>query len=217
MLTRISTDVAGEIKPGIGVRSVMPSPDVATRGGPTDISVVMATWNNATRLAITLDELSRCRVPPGVRWELILVDNNCSDETPLAAQRWANHLRLVYRHERRQGLSHARNAGIAAAAGALIVFADDDITPCPRWLETYWRAYRERPVGFFFGGRLVPAFESAPLPPELLPFASLPLTGLDWGREPRALAADERFLGANWACPAAALRRAGAAPICGRR
>ena len=76
-------------------------------------------------------------------------------------------------------------------------------------MNVYWQAYRERREGYYFGGRLIPQFESGPPAPELMPFASLPVAGLDWGREPRLLREDERFLGANWACPAEALRAVG--------
>jgi GT2 family glycosyltransferase len=181
--------------------------------GTTDrhaaVSVIMATWNNARRLRITLDALTRCVVPMGLRWELVLVANNCTDDTTLVARSFGDRLPIVYIEELRQGLSRARNAGLRSAAGHLIVFTDDDITPCRDWMDLYWGAYCERPEGFYFGGRLMPQFESGPPPPELIPFASLPISGLDWGSEPRLLREDERFLGANWACPAEALRRAG--------
>jgi glycosyltransferase involved in cell wall biosynthesis len=176
--------------------------------GHTAISVIMATWNNARRLRITLEAL-RCAAPEGLRWELVLVANNCTDDTALAARSFHDRLPLVYIEEPRQGLSHARNAGLRSARGRLIVFTDDDITPCRDWTDVYWRAYCERREGYYFGGRLIPQFESGPPPPELMAFASLPITGLDWGNEPRLLREEEKFLGANWSCPAEALRRAG--------
>lgn len=169
----------------------------------------MATWNNARRLRVTLESLAPSRAPAGVRWELVLVSNNCSDDTALVIRSFHGRLPLVHREEYQQGLSRARNTGIRAAEGRLIIFADDDVTPCSDWLNVYWRAYCERPEGYYFGGRLVPHFENGPPSPALMPFASLPITGLDWGHEPRALQEDERFLGANWACTAEDLRRVG--------
>jgi hypothetical protein len=177
--------------------------------GRVALSVVMATWNNARRLRVTLEALTACSVPAGIRWELVLVANNCDDDTAVVARSFGDRLPIVYLEESRQGLSHARNTGVRAARGSLIVFTDDDVTPCPEWMTVYWRAYTERPEGYYFGGRLIPEFEDAPPAPELAPFASLPVTGLDCGREPRVLREDERFLGANWACPGDALRRVG--------
>ncbi|MGH7265869.1 MAG: glycosyltransferase family 2 protein [Candidatus Rokuibacteriota bacterium] len=177
--------------------------------GSPDVSIIICTWNNCRRLAVTLDALARCATPSDPAWDLVLVDNNCRDETPAVARAFRDRLPLVYVEERRQGLSRARNAGLRAAAGRLIVFADDDITPATGWLTIYWTAYLERPRGFYFGGPLVPEFESAPPEPALGRLAHAPVTGLDWGSHPRVLEPHERFLGANWACPADALRRVG--------
>jgi glycosyltransferase involved in cell wall biosynthesis len=180
-----------------------------TTDGHTAISVIIATWNNARRLRVTLEALTRCPAPEGLRWQLLLVANNCTDDTALVGRSFHDRLPLVYLEEPRQGLSHARNAGLRSARGRLIIFTDDDITPCRNWMDVYWRAYCERREGYYFGGRLIPQFETGPPPPELMAFASLPVTGLDCGDEPRLLHEDERFLGANWACAAEPLRRAG--------
>lgn len=174
-----------------------------------DVSVLVCTHNNARRLAATLDAIARCRRPQGLTWELVLVDNNCSDDTGSVAASFAARMPVRYVKEPRQGLSHARNAGVRAATGRLLVFGDDDITPALDWIVTYWRVFQERSDGYCFGGRVTPQFETAPPEPALLRLANLPLTGLDWGAVARCLEEHERFLGANWACPAAAVRRVG--------
>jgi glucosyl-dolichyl phosphate glucuronosyltransferase len=183
--------------------------EIRSAPGGVDISIVVCTWNNCQRLALTLEAIGQCRIPPSVSWQIVLVNNNCSDETPSVAKRFRDQLPLLCVDEPRQGLSHARNAGLRAASGELIVFADDDITPCREWIAIYWSAYQERPRGFYFGGRLIPEYEAGPPESALLPLAGLPVAGLDWGRQPKILDSHERFLGANWACPAEALRRAG--------
>jgi GT2 family glycosyltransferase len=174
-----------------------------------DVSVLLCTWNNCRRLAITLDAISRCAQPAGLRWELVLVANNCSDATAEVAQRFSGRLPLRHVIERTQGLSRARNTGLQAARGRLVVFTDDDVRPCRDWIQAYWLAYQERPVGYYFGGTLTCEYEDGPPEPDILALASLPITGLDWGSTPRVLAPHERFLGANWACPADALRAVG--------
>jgi glycosyltransferase involved in cell wall biosynthesis len=174
-----------------------------------DVSIIIPTWNNCERLPRTLEVISRSVVPPALEWEVVLVNNNSPDDTSRVAQEFSDRLPLLYVEEPRQGLSRARNCGLRAASGKLIVFADDDVTPQPQWLATYWSAYNEKPHGFYFGGPVVSEYEKGPPPEELLRFAPASLRGLDWGLEPRVLAAGERFLPANWACPAAALRAAG--------
>ena len=177
--------------------------------GRVEVSIVLCTWNNSGRLALTLQAIGRCAIPVGVRWELVVVLNNCTDDSAAVVRGLARQLPLVAVDEPRQGLSRARNAGVQAAGGRLVVFTDDDVSPCRDWIATYWHAYRGDPRGAFFGGRLVPDYEAGPPEPDLLPLASFPVAGLDWGPRPRTLASDERFLGANWACPADALHRAG--------
>lgn len=173
------------------------------------VSVVMCTWNNARRLGVTLEAIGSCRIPSGLEWELVLVNNNCTDDTAAVVRRYFDRLPLVYVDEPRQGLSYARNTGVQCAKGDLVIFTDDDVTPCRDWIATYWAAFRARPHGFYFGGRLTPDYETVPPEPDLYPFASLPVTGLDWGASARLLEPHERFLGANWACPADALRLVG--------
>ena len=175
-----------------------------------DISVVMPTWNNCARLPVTLDAVARCRVPVGASWEVILVNNNCTDDTDAVAARFAGRLPLRTIKEPRQGLSRAKNAGIAAASGALIVFGDDDIQPNEGWLDRYWRAYRTHGDGFYFGGSLIGEFEGG-VPSDAALLAVMPktATGYDRGPNPLTLARVEYFFEANWSCPAEALRRVG--------
>ena len=174
-----------------------------------DVSIVLCTWNNCRRLRVTLEAISRCTVPAGVSWELVVVANNCSDDTALVARSFHDRLPVVYIEEPRQGLSHARNTGVAAARGRLIIFADDDITPSAECIVAYWRAYQERPAGYHFGGPLTCEYERRAPEPELFALAGIPVTGVDWGPAARVLKPYERFMGANWACPAAALRAVG--------
>ncbi len=47
----------------------------------TDISVILCTYNRASRLASVLDGLSRLDTAAGLSHEIIVVDNNSSDGT----------------------------------------------------------------------------------------------------------------------------------------
>lgn len=175
-----------------------------------DISLIIATWNNCKRLAITLAAIEQCLTPPDLRWELVLVNNNCSDRTPDVAKAFATRLLLVYVEEGCQGLSRAKNAGVQAARGDLLVFADDDVRPCPEWLMVYRDAYREYGDQHYFGGPLYSEYEGGEPPePDILRVAPKSVAGFDLGAERRGLPPGEHFTGANWACPAARLRAVG--------
>ncbi|HVL38580.1 MAG TPA: glycosyltransferase family 2 protein [Fimbriimonadaceae bacterium] len=103
-----------------------------------DISVVICTCNRADELAKTLSSLAEVRIPEGRLAELILVDNNSKDTTPEVVGSAASQLeRFTVKPvaEPKQGLSAARNRGLAEAKGAVIIFTDDDVRLEPDWLE----------------------------------------------------------------------------------
>lgn len=170
-----------------------------------DVSVMICTWNNSRRLAAALTALSECVIPEQFSWELVIVDNNCTDDTESVVGRFVNVLPIVYLRESRQGLSHARNAGLSVACGRLIIFTDDDVRPDPRWIAAYWTAYQATPPGCYFGGPVESEFEGGKPDEDLVRIAFPSTKGLHWGPHARRLVESEGFAGANWACPAQAL------------
>lgn len=174
-----------------------------------DLSVLICTWNNSQMLARTLEAIARCTVPSGVRWELVLVNNQCTDDTDQVARRFQQRLPLVYLKEPVLGVSRARNTGLAAARGRLLVFTDDDTTPCSQWLSAYWCAYQERPVGYFFGGPIESEFEGKRPDPRVLRLAPCSVQGLDHGATAKLLGSRAAVIAPNWACPVAIVRRVG--------
>jgi glycosyltransferase involved in cell wall biosynthesis len=96
------------------------------------ISVVVCTRNRPGQLEGCLRHLDRQAYP---QFEVVVVDNAPTGDAVrvlVAAQR--GRVRYRYVPERRSGLSWARNAGIAAAAGEIIAFLDDDEEPDIHWL-----------------------------------------------------------------------------------
>jgi len=168
-----------------------------------NLSIIICTWNNCRRLEITLNAIMQCRIPAGVRWELVIVNNNCTDDTDSVIHFFQKKLPLLYVHEPIQGLSRARNAGIFSASGDLVVFTDDDVKPCIGWIEAYWSAYKRFPEGNFWGGPVESEFETreAGIDGDLLSLAPASVKGIEWGNQPRRLASGETFIAANWACP----------------
>jgi hypothetical protein len=174
-----------------------------------DLSIIIPTRNNSRRLAVTLDALRECHVLNDIEWQVVLVNNNCTDDTDQIAQSYAERLPLVYAREPKQGVSRARNKGLKMASGKLIVFTDDDVKPCPGWIATYWQAYMANPNGFIFGGPVESEFASMVPDEELLRIAPGSVKGLTFGSTARELSAHEGFIGANWACAAAPLKALG--------
>lgn len=101
------------------------------------------------------------RVPENHEARVLVVENNCTDDTSEAVARESESAsgRLRCIHESIQGSSAARNAGIRAAGGELIGFVDDDETVPPEWIEVAIGAFERSPELQFIGGPYVPEWE----------------------------------------------------------
>ena len=110
-----------------------------------DISVIIPTCNQEERLRLVLCGLESQSLP-GDRYEVIVVDDGCTDGTrDMVAERMTQgrgHLRFLPAHPRK-GRSAARNRGLEAAAGELVVFLDGDALPAPDLLDRYRLAFEE--------------------------------------------------------------------------
>ena len=180
-----------------------------------DATVLIATFNRAALLDDTLRSIRSLLVSKGRRWEVIVVDNNSSDNTRAVVERQARDfpVRLRYLFEARQGRSSALNAGIKAAAGEVIAFTDDDVLVAPGWLDA---ACDE-----LTGGDASVGYAGGPIRPiwEVPPPAWLELTRGDlWGTIAIQDHGDRRFvyeeggkvpLGANMAVRRAVLAQTG--------
>jgi len=175
---------------------------------PPTVSVVLPTYNRAGLLPAAIDALLRQDAPADT-FELIVVDNNSSDETPSLLAAWRDpRLRVI--RETRQGLSHARNAGIAAAAAEIVAFTDDDVEATPGWVTSIATALDARPEVDGVGGRVLPAWQGAP--PEWLTHDHwAPLALQDHGETMRVFdaALPIGLVGANVAFRRSVFRRVG--------
>jgi O-antigen biosynthesis protein len=113
------------------------------------VSVVVCTHNGARTIADSLEALQKLEYPD---YEVIVVDDGSSDNTAVIARqlgfrvistssrglssalpgRENGHDWIITKSNR--GLSNARNLGLAAAAGEIVAYLDDDAYPDPHWL-----------------------------------------------------------------------------------
>jgi glycosyltransferase involved in cell wall biosynthesis len=180
-----------------------------------DATVLIATFNRATLLDETLRSIRELRVSPNRRWDVIVVDNNSTDDTRTVVESCARDfpVRLRYLFEARQGRSSALNAGILASAGNVIAFTDDDVLVESGWLDAACDelSTADSSIGYV-GGPVRPIWEAPPP-------AWLELTRGDlWGTIAILDYGDRRFifeeggkvpLGANMAVRRSMLRRTG--------
>jgi glycosyltransferase involved in cell wall biosynthesis len=119
------------------------------------ISVIICCYNSENRIVATLEHLTLQQVQG--HWEVILVDNGCTDQTVAIAKRhWVEKkepapLRVV--REEKAGLSHARKAGIQAATLELLCFCDDDNWLHPGYLDRALQIMTADPEIGVLGGR----------------------------------------------------------------
>jgi len=92
------------------------------------VSVVVASYNGAATLRTCLESLTRLNYPD---YEVILIDDGSTDRTQEIV---ADFPAVKNVRQPNRGLSAARNAGIAAAAGEVVAFTDSDCRADEDWL-----------------------------------------------------------------------------------
>ena len=173
---------------------------------PAELAVVLCTYNRSGLLAGALDALTgQVDAPP---YEVVVVDNNSTDDTARTAARFAADGRVRVVSEPRQGLSHARNRGIATASAPILAFTDDDVRVGRRWVRSIVDAFAAHPDVDMVGGKVEPEWQAAP-PSWLADAGWAPLALVDYGAAPFRIAADAPrcLIGANVAIRRRALDR----------
>lgn len=106
------------------------------------VSVIMPVYNTAAYLGPSIESV---RQQQGVTWELLIVDDASTDDTPAIAHAYAamdKRIRVMP-NERAKGPGGARNTGMAHAVGKTCFFLDGDDLLYPGSLEglyAFWEA-----------------------------------------------------------------------------
>lgn len=120
-----------------------------------DLTVIVCTYNRSGNLPSCLGALAEQEHAEEIEWEVLVVDNNSSDDTAVVVERLRRDLPITVRYEREseQGLNHARNRGVMSSRGTYFTFVDDDIRVNRRWLASLHRAFRTNDADAV-GGRI---------------------------------------------------------------
>lgn len=160
-----------------------------------EISVIICTYNRSNHLRNVLRSLSELVVPNNLKWEIIVVDNNSTDDTKDIVKQMANSLNLSikYLFESRQGKSYALNTGIQKAEGQIIAFTDDDVIVDRKWLKTIYYSFKQHACDGLCGKIYITIPEKTPpwLTKELWGF----LGYLDYGDKPFFITNEDIFGG----------------------
>lgn len=137
-----------------------------------NFSVVIPTYNGARYLAGLLSRLEEQVDTGNISWEIVVVDNNSSDNTSAIAKEYQNNwdkpFPLSYCFEPKQGLAFARHRGVKEAKGEFVGFVDDDAIPAPDWVAKAYAFGKSHPKAGAWGSYIEPKFEVEPPPSSLL-------------------------------------------------
>ena len=118
---------------------------------PLTVSVVLPTYNEPDLLEAALRSLAQ-QDYPSAALEIVVVDDASTEFDAQRLRAASGHLALqLIRHETNRGRARARNSGIRAAGGDLIVFLDSDMTVESDFLEAHAEAHRGRDEAVVIG------------------------------------------------------------------
>jgi glycosyltransferase involved in cell wall biosynthesis len=131
------------------------------------MDIVICTYNNAPLLDRTLTALSLQKVTYNYNWSVLVVDNNCTDETADIVDKHINsrlipNLRRIV--EQKQGLTHARLCGVRNTTSEWVAYVDDDCLLSENWIDKAIQFSVSHPNCGVFGGKVILDWEITPSP-----------------------------------------------------
>lgn len=133
-----------------------------------DLTVAIPTYNGEHRLPEVLDKLKTQLSTESIAWEILIVDNNSTDNTAGVIQEyqknWTLPYALRYTRETQQGASFARLKAVREAKGKWIGFLDDDTLPAENWVAAAYQFGSKHPQAGGYGSRVCGDYEVEPPP-----------------------------------------------------
>jgi glycosyltransferase involved in cell wall biosynthesis len=166
------------------------------------VSVVIPAYNEEKYIKDCIESVQKQKT--NFPFEVIVVNNNCTDDTVEIVKKIEN---VILVDEHQKGLAFARQKGLDTAKGELLVYLDADVRLTPHWLQEIKEFFDTHPgvsgvsTGFaFYDGKLSHKLGSYIFLFLLVPLATIFL---------RLLGKPDVLLGQSNAMRTAALRKAG--------
>lgn len=97
-----------------------------------DISIIIPTYNEEKYLAHTLDSISQF-IPDQYNYEIIIVDNNSTDNTANIAKKY----NTILLEGQMGNIGSLRNIGVKHSSGKILIFLDADIALTESWMNYF--------------------------------------------------------------------------------
>ena len=107
-----------------------------------ELSVVIPTYNRKETITRVLDALGRQTLPREA-FEVLVVDDGSRDGTTDVLKSSPVSFDLAVMTQENTGPAGARNRGVRASRGEIVVFLGDDTVPEPEFLDVHLRSHRE--------------------------------------------------------------------------
>ncbi len=131
-----------------------------------DLTIAICTYNGENRIPEVLECLQQQVQTKGISWEVLVIDNNSSDQTAKVVdqftQNWQTHSKIRYIFEPTQGTTYARKRGIKEAKSELVAFLDDDNLPSQNWVFEVYQFSKEHPEAGAYGGNIHGKLDQVP-------------------------------------------------------
>lgn len=127
------------------------------------ISVIIPSYNRADLIGLTLQSLVEQDYPTD-KYEVIVVDNNSTDNTKDVVRDWQARARISIKYvfETRQGVHYARNSGVQYAKGDILYYTDDDMLADRKLLTEIVKPFNYDPSIASVTGKVLPVWEVKP-------------------------------------------------------
>jgi len=127
-------------------------------------SILICCYNSESVIKNTLAHLAKLNCE-GIEVEIILIDNNCTDNTvSLANELWRSYkvdIPLTVVKEDKPGLNFAREKGISCAKGTVVLFCDDDNWLDANYLQNAKKVFQKNSAVAVLGGFGMPETSTA--------------------------------------------------------
>ncbi len=129
-------------------------------------TVIIRTYNASEHIATILERLKAQIHVEKISWDVLIVDNNSTDNTMDIVSHyqamWPLGYPLRWVREPRQGASYARRRGIQEAEGQWVGFLDDDTWPALDWVFSVCEFVKNHPKAGAINGNIYGCFEGSP-------------------------------------------------------